>query len=42
MTNFAGLIDADQSVEGMIGAIEATDATVPFRWVDWKKELIPW
>lgn len=42
MTNFAGLIDADQSVEGMLGAIEATDATVPFRWVDWKKELIPW
>lgn len=42
MTNGNGLIDVDESVSGLLGAIEATDRTVDFRWVDFKKQLIPW
>eukprot|EP00171_Calliarthron_tuberculosum_P013717 IDg13717t1 len=36
MTGFNGLIDAEESVAGMMRAIEATDASVGFRWVDYK------
>ena len=42
MTSGAGLIDASESVEGMLKAVEATDATVGFRFVDYKACLIPW
>eukprot|EP00591_Stephanopyxis_turris_P013055 CAMPEP_0195530846 /NCGR_PEP_ID=MMETSP0794_2-20130614/33931_1 /TAXON_ID=515487 /ORGANISM="Stephanopyxis turris, Strain CCMP 815" /LENGTH=338 /DNA_ID=CAMNT_0040662445 /DNA_START=51 /DNA_END=1067 /DNA_ORIENTATION=+ len=42
MTNGNGLIDVHESVNGMLRAIEATDATVGFRWVDYKASLIPW
>jgi len=42
MTKGNGLIDVDESVEGMLRAIEATDATVGFRFVDFKACLIPW
>lgn len=42
MTNGRGLIDVNESVAGMLKAVEATDATTPFRWVDYKAELIPW
>ena len=42
MTGGKGFIDADESVKGMLAAIEATDATVPFRWVDYKAEIVPW
>ena len=42
MTGMNGLIDADESVEGMLRAVESTDSTVGFRWVDYKAELIPW
>ena len=42
MTNGNGLIDACESVAGMLHAIEATDATVGFRFVDYKGCLIPW
>ena len=42
MTGGKGLIDVDESVGGMVKAIEATDATVGFRFVDYKACLIPW
>lgn len=42
MTGGSGLIDADETVEGMLKAIEATDATIGFRFVDYKGCLIPW
>jgi len=42
MTDGNGLIDVDESVNGMLNAIEATDATVGFRFVDYKACLIPW
>ena len=42
MTNGNGLIDADESVRGMLAAVEATDGESPFRWVDYKACLIPW
>ncbi len=42
MTGGAGFIDVDESVAGMLRAVEATDRTVGFRWVDYKAELIPW
>ncbi|EKX32276.1 hypothetical protein GUITHDRAFT_166747 [Guillardia theta CCMP2712] len=42
MTNGQGLINADESVSGMLRAIEATDGSTPFRWVDYKACLIPW
>ena len=42
MTGGKGLIDTDESVEGMMRAIEATDASVGFRFVDFKAYLIPW
>ena len=42
MTGGSGYIDCDESVAGMMRAIEATDHTVGFRWVDYKAELIPW
>ncbi len=42
MTNNNGLIDTDESVAGMLRAVEATDATTPFRFVDYKACQIPW
>ncbi len=42
MTGGNGLIDKDESVSGMLKAVEATDATVGFRFVDYKACLIPW
>lgn len=42
MTNGNGLVDADESVAGMLRAIESTDATTGFRFVDYKACLIPW
>lgn len=42
MTGGKGLIDTDTSVGGMMKAIEATDETVGFRFVDYKACLIPW
>lgn len=42
MTGGKGLIDVDESVAGMLRAIEATDATVGFRFVDYKACIIPW
>jgi len=42
MTDGKGLIDCDESVSGMLRAVESTDATVGFRFVDFKACLIPW
>eukprot|EP00560_Eucampia_antarctica_P008507 CAMPEP_0197825394 /NCGR_PEP_ID=MMETSP1437-20131217/2488_1 /TAXON_ID=49252 ORGANISM="Eucampia antarctica, Strain CCMP1452" /NCGR_SAMPLE_ID=MMETSP1437 /ASSEMBLY_ACC=CAM_ASM_001096 /LENGTH=305 /DNA_ID=CAMNT_0043425377 /DNA_START=215 /DNA_END=1132 /DNA_ORIENTATION=+ len=42
MTGGNGFIDVDESVSGMMRAIESTDASVPFRLVDYKACLIPW
>jgi len=42
MTGGKGLIDADESVTGMLRAVEATDRTVGFRFVDYKACIIPW
>jgi NAD(P)-dependent dehydrogenase (short-subunit alcohol dehydrogenase family) len=42
MTNGNGFIDTDESVSGMLNAIEATDASTGFRFVDYKACLIPW
>lgn len=41
MTGGAGLINVDESVRGMLKAIEATDGNTPFRWVDYKAEIVP-
>jgi len=42
MTGGNGLIDASESVEGMLKAVEATDNNKGFRFVDYKACLIPW
>lgn len=42
MTGGNGLIDVDESVRGLLQAIEATGPSTPFRFVDYKKCLIPW
>lgn len=42
MTNGNGLIDADESAAGMLRAVEATDASTAFRFVDYKACQIPW
>jgi len=42
MTGGAGLINVDQSVSGMLRAIEATGGNTPFRWVDYKAEIVPY
>ena len=42
MTNGNGLIDTDVSVSGMLKAVEATDASTAFRFVDYKACQIPW
>lgn len=42
MTNGRGLIDTDECVAGLLRAIEATGPATPFRWVDYKANLIPW
>ena len=39
MTNGKGLIDTEESVSGMLKAIEATGKE--FRWVDFKAEVVP-
>jgi len=39
MTDGKGLIDAEESVSGMIKAIESTGPD--FRWVDFKAEVVP-
>jgi len=42
MTEGRGLIATHTSVTGMLHAIENTDATTDFRFVDYKACLIPW
>ena len=42
MTGGKGFIDTDESVGGLLRAIEATDANTGFRFVDFKACLIPW
>ncbi len=42
MTGGKGLIDVDESVRGMLNAVEATDASTAFRFVDYKACQIPW
>jgi len=42
MTNGNGLIDTDECVSGLLKAIEATDASTAFRFVDYKACQIPW
>lgn len=42
MTSMNGFIDPHESVAGMLKGIEATDADVEFRWVDYKAEVLPW
>lgn len=42
MTGGKGLIDKQESVTGMLKAIEATGNSTAFRWVDYKACLIPW
>lgn len=42
MTGGGGNIDCDESVAGMMKAMEATDKTIGLRFVDYKAELIPW
>ena len=42
MTGGNGLIDADESVAGMLRAVEATDSSMELRWVDYKAEVVPW
>mmetsp|Transcript_2583 Transcript_2583/g.5621 ORF Transcript_2583/g.5621 Transcript_2583/m.5621 type:complete len:352 (+) Transcript_2583:24-1079(+) len=42
MTNGNGLIDTEESVSGMLKAVEATDASTGFRFVDYKACQIPW
>jgi len=41
MTDNMGFIDPPESVTGMLKAIEATGNDTPFRWVDYKAEIIP-
>jgi len=42
MTGGKGFIEANESVSGMLNAVEATDGTMGFRFVDYKACLIPW
>jgi NAD(P)-dependent dehydrogenase (short-subunit alcohol dehydrogenase family) len=42
MTDGNGLIDCDESVAGLLKAIEATGPETPYRWIDFKACLIPW
>jgi hypothetical protein len=42
MTGFSGFIDCPESVTGMLKAVEQTDATTEFRWVDYKGDIVPW
>lgn len=42
MTGGKGFIDASESVQGMLNAVECTDANRGFRFVDYKACLIPW
>ena len=42
MTNGNGLIDKEQSVTGLLKAIENTGSETPFRFVDYKANLMPW
>ena len=42
MTGGNGLIGTSESAAGMLRAIEATDSSSDFRWVDYKAEVVPW
>merc|ERR1712238_308900 len=42
MAGGKGFIDANESVSGMLNAVEATDGNSGFRFVDFKACLIPW
>lgn len=42
MTRGNGLIDKPESVAGLLKAIENTGKDTPFRFVDFKADLIPW
>lgn len=42
MTNGNGLIDVNECASGLLRAIEATGPKTPFRFVDYKAQLIPW
>jgi NAD(P)-dependent dehydrogenase (short-subunit alcohol dehydrogenase family) len=42
MTKGNGLIDKPESVTGLLRAIESTGKDTPFRYVDYKADLIPW
>ena len=42
MTKGNGHIDKEESVSGMLRAIESTGRDTPFRFVDYKADLIPW
>mmetsp|Transcript_7855 Transcript_7855/g.15448 ORF Transcript_7855/g.15448 Transcript_7855/m.15448 type:complete len:348 (+) Transcript_7855:39-1082(+) len=42
MTGGQGLIETEESVDGMLRAVEATNAQTPFRFVDFKACRIPW
>jgi hypothetical protein len=39
--NHQGLIDADQSVSGMLGVLE-DGLPAAGGWIDWKREVVPW
>jgi len=41
MTGGQGLIDADQSVSGMLGVLE-DGLPAAGGWMDWKREVVPW
>jgi NAD(P)-dependent dehydrogenase (short-subunit alcohol dehydrogenase family) len=42
MTGGKGLIDTNTSVRGMLNAVESTDSSTAFRFVDYKACQIPW
>lgn len=42
MTRGNGLIDKPESIAGLLRAIESTGKDTPFRFVDYKADLIPW
>ena len=42
MTRGNGLIDKPESIAGLLKAIENTGKDTPFRFVDFKADLIPW
>lgn len=42
MTGGKGFVDTQESAEGMLRAVEATDSTVGLRFVDFKACTILW